>query len=328
MDIQTLEQVVFIHLDFHLWSGRKKLRPEDLKNLTAAQMPPATLASLGSKRLCSPDDLAPGTRCRKQAERVCQLYGFRFLGHFAVPEPRLAALCRGLDVAVAEFNAWRRDFLSRYEAVIDHWVQQHPGWETIIHRAVEPVESVAARLSAGYQVFRIAPAADAVDDTANVGLAVQAATLGDRLLLSVAQEAQMLWRESLQGRNQVSRRVLRPVLALREKLQGWALLDPTVAPIVQRIDLALAALPRRGPLAGNDLNTLAGLVFLLSDPDRMRQHGQAVLDSPPAEPDTERLDPTDVLESPVTGTPEPVIPTDDVILPLEPSPRVQSGWFF
>ena len=112
MDIHTLSQVVFIHLDFHLWSGRKKLRTEDLKNLTQEQIPPTTLASLGSKRICSPEDLAPGARCKKQAERVCQLYGFRFLGHFAVPEQRLEALLRGLEVAVADFNAWRSDFLS------------------------------------------------------------------------------------------------------------------------------------------------------------------------------------------------------------------------
>ena len=268
---------MFIHLDFHLWSGRKKLRTEDLKNLTQEQIPPTTLASLGSKRLCAPDDLAPGVRCRKQAERVCQLYGFRFLGHFAVPEQRLEALQRGLEVAVADFNAWRSDFLARYEAVIDRWVQQHPGWETIIRRAVEPVESVAARLSAGYQVFRIGPATDRADDTANAGLAAQAATLGDRLLASVAQDAQTLWRESLHGRDQVGRRVLRPVQAILDKLQGWALIDPTVAPIVQRIELALAALPGRGPLQGNDLNALAGLVFLLSEPDRLKQHGQAVL---------------------------------------------------
>ncbi|MFO1432576.1 MAG: DUF3150 domain-containing protein [Candidatus Competibacteraceae bacterium] len=328
MSIQWLEQVVFIHLDFHLWSGRKKLRAEDLKNLTAEQMPPATLASLGSKRLCAPDDLAPGIRCRKQAERVCQLYGFRFLGHFAVPEPRLEALQRGLEVAVAEFNAWRSDFLARYEAVIDHWVQQHPGWETIIRRAVEPVESVAARLSAGYQVFRIAPATDQADDSANAGLAAQAATLGDRLLASVAQDAQTLWRESLQGRDQVGRRVLRPVQAILDKLRGWALIDPTVAPIVQRIELALAALPRRGPLQGNDLNALAGLVFLLSDPDRLKQHGQAVLAGLPEETAIDRLETVDAVEPPVTGTLEPVIPEDDVIRPFEPSPRVQTGWFF
>jgi hypothetical protein len=328
MSIQLLEQVVFIHLDFHLWSGRKKLRAEDLKNLTPAQMPPTTLASLGSKRLCAPDDLAPGIRCRKQAERVCQLYGFRFLGHFAVPEHLLEALVRGLEVAVAEFNAWRSDFLARYEAVIDRWVQQHPGWETIIRRAVEPVESVAARLSAGYQVFRIAPATEQANDTANAGLAAQAATLGDRLLASVAQDAQALWRESLQGRDQVGRRVLRPVQAILDKLQGWALIDPTVAPIVQRIELALAALPRRGPLQGNDLNALAGLVFLLSEPDRLKQHGQAVLAGLPEDTEIDLLETADAVGSPVMATPTPVMPAADGIRPLEPPPRVQTGWFF
>jgi hypothetical protein len=324
MDIHTLSQVVFIHLDFHLWSGRKKLRTEDLKNLTREQIPPTTLASLGSKRICAPDDLAPGYRCKQQAERVCQLYGFRFLGHFAVPEQRLEALLRGLEVAVADFNAWRSDFLARYEAVIDRWVQQHPGWEAIIRRAVEPVDAVAARLAAGYQVFRIGPATDQADDTANAGLAAKAATLGDRLLASVAQDAQALWRESLHGRDQVGRRALRPVQAILDKLQGWALIDPTVAPIVQRIELALAALPGRGPIQGSHLNALAGLVFLLSDPDRLKQHGQAILHGPSATA-AEPAILADEPESVLTGS---ALPTDEPLLPPAPPPPVQSTWFF
>jgi hypothetical protein len=234
-------------------------------------------------------------------------------------------LLRGLEVAVADINIWRSDFLARYEAVIDRWVQQHPGWETIIRRAVEPVDAVAARLAASYQLFRMAPAV-AHDASApeNAGLLAQAATLGDRLLASVAQDAQTLWRESLHGRDQVGRRVLRPVQAILDKLQGWALIDPTVAPIVQRIELALAALPGRGPLQGNDLTALAGLVFLLSEPDRLKQHGQAVLHglaATAAEPAILADEPEPVL----TGT---ALPADERLPPPAPPPPVQSTWFF
>jgi len=281
MTIHTLSQVVFIHLDFHLWSGARRLRPEDLKNLSADQIPPATLASLGSKKLCNPEDLAPGQRLKRQAERACELQGFRFLGHFAVPEPRLDAVVPELDAAVQGFQDWRADFLARYESLIDGWASQHPGWEDIIRRAVEPAGVVGAKLTAGYQIFRIAPPHADPDHPANAGLAVKADSLGDRLLESVAQEAQDLWRNSLEGRDEVTQRALSPVRTLRDKLAGWALVDPAMHPLVGRIDACLAALPQKGILRGNDLNALTGLVFLLSDPARMKHHGQAVLKGPP-----------------------------------------------
>ena len=53
-NITVLDHLVVVNLDIHIWTARKKLVPLDLGG---AELPPEDLASLGSKRICNPDDL-------------------------------------------------------------------------------------------------------------------------------------------------------------------------------------------------------------------------------------------------------------------------------
>ena len=53
-EVTVLDQLVVVNLDIHIWSARRKLMPLDLGN---AELPPEDLASLGSKRICNPEEL-------------------------------------------------------------------------------------------------------------------------------------------------------------------------------------------------------------------------------------------------------------------------------
>ena len=57
MTNSTLDKVVCVSLDTHIWTARKKLRPEDLP-LAAGTLPPEEVASLGSKRVFDPKKIA------------------------------------------------------------------------------------------------------------------------------------------------------------------------------------------------------------------------------------------------------------------------------
>jgi len=86
---KVLQDLVLIHLSFSIWSGKKKLRPEDLKG---ANLPPDKLASLGSKRIFDPDALKVFATLKRQAERACEEVGVRFLGGYALPKDKLTPL--------------------------------------------------------------------------------------------------------------------------------------------------------------------------------------------------------------------------------------------
>ena len=66
MSIQTLDKLLICHIDCSIWSGRKKLRPEDFRLANGSQLPPKDVASLGSKKICDPEALANFERLKKE----------------------------------------------------------------------------------------------------------------------------------------------------------------------------------------------------------------------------------------------------------------------
>ena len=56
----ALNDVVVVSLDVRIWSGRKKLRPEDLT--ASGRLPPKDLVSLGSKKIFDPESTASRSR--------------------------------------------------------------------------------------------------------------------------------------------------------------------------------------------------------------------------------------------------------------------------
>ena len=89
MSIQTLDKLLICHIDCSIWSGRKKLRPEDFRLANGSQLPPKDVASLGSKKICDPEALANFERLKKEAQRLCEQVGVRFLGAARCPVPTL-----------------------------------------------------------------------------------------------------------------------------------------------------------------------------------------------------------------------------------------------
>lgn len=53
---EITDQLTLVVLGIRIWSGRKKLRAEDL-HLSDGEIPPEELVSLGSKRVCDPEPL-------------------------------------------------------------------------------------------------------------------------------------------------------------------------------------------------------------------------------------------------------------------------------
>ena len=147
--IQTItDQLVLVMLNVTIWSGRRKLRAEDL-NL-AGETPPEDLVSWGSKRVCDPEPLKVfQQRLKKEAERFCLRNGTRFLGGFAIPEEHAESLAEKLAATKGSFDDETRKFLSDYDHHIEDWIASLPRSEAPIRRAVgAPVNVVGGRFAA------------------------------------------------------------------------------------------------------------------------------------------------------------------------------------
>ena len=260
MTLTVLEQIVVFMLDIRLWTGRKRLQPEDLaaNGIDPDKLPPGTLASLGSKKVIGPEALAPFFAIKREAEKILLATGVRFLGGYAVPAEQAPQLAARLDGLRGQFDQAKGQLLQHYDQAIQAWIADNPPtWAPVIRAAVEPVAQVDKSLHFAYTPVAVAPP-DTLSDTAE--LESQAEGLYGQLCHEVRVAARALFEQSFVGRTSITRKALRPIRALRTKLESLAFLDPQVGAAVRVIDETLDRLPATGPIDGADLNMLAGLV--------------------------------------------------------------------
>jgi Protein of unknown function (DUF3150) len=273
----ALNDVVVVSLDVRIWSGRKKLRPEDLT--ASGRLPPEELVSLGSKRLCDPRSLQPFLDLKHRAEARCQAIGVRFAHAFAIPRASAKLVLAELNGLAEEFRQVRAAFLAAYDEELARWKAQHPGYEHLIEAELLPKAMLRSKFAFGYDVFAI----NAVDGDGELAALMEHGGTGNltrglvgALYQEVAAESREFVRQSLAGRDQVTHKFLHPVRAIRDKLAGLAFLDPGIAPLVGSIDEVLAMVPKKGRIDGASLAALRAVVTLLTDPATMREHGRLV----------------------------------------------------
>lgn len=291
-DITVLGLLAVVNLDVHIWSASKKLKPVDLGN---ANLPPEGLASLGSKRVCNPEELVIFKALKARATGLLERTGIRFLGGWTVPEEKLEEIDSGLAAIRDDFNVAKDAFLTRYEEAVQDWIDKHPGWQEIIANSVVSEDYVRSRIGFRWQMYRVGtPQANSElqDDLEN-----DVRNLGNTLYEEIAKSASETWKNCYEGKTEVTRKALSPLKTMHDKLIGLSFIEPRVTSIANLISTALSSIPARGPITGATLLMLQGLVSLLRTPQEIVKHGQKILDGETAQ---------DVLASITSGPAEPL----------------------
>ena len=298
-DITVLRQLTAIRLDVAIWTARKKLTAADFGS---SDLPPEKLASLGSKRVCNPEDLRIFAALKARAVALLERTGVRFLGGWAIPEAKTAAVTEELGRIGSAFEDAKAAFLARYDEAIRQWISDNPGWETLIAGSTVGVDTVRSRLGFGWQVFQVAPPRSKGKTEFSSSLTSEVGGLAGTLFDEVAKSATETWRKSYADKTEVSQKALSPLRGLRAKLTGLAFIEPRVAPIADLIQAAITAAPAKGLIDGVHLAMLQGMLDLLRDPEAVVSHGQRILDGE----SPERL-----LDELAAGHVLPGIPEDD-----------------
>jgi hypothetical protein len=268
--VRLTDQTTLFLVDYHIWSGRKKLRAEDLQIGTA--LPPDELISLGSKKLCNPDALRVFHRNKKRVERELLAVGTRFLGGYTVPNTVAAQVQAKADAITAETRTAAEAFLADYDRHIDAWCAAYPAWETAIRNAVDPVESVRGQFRFRVRALQIETASMIGEDT----LAEDLAEVGETIFSEVEQMARGLERAFL-GKDALSRRALGTFRRVYDKLNALSFVDYRIDPVVRSIRGWLKRLPDTGPIEGGVFLEGWALMRLVSDASAMARHGEGVL---------------------------------------------------
>ncbi|MBN2644288.1 MAG: hypothetical protein JXR59_02300, partial [Desulfuromonadaceae bacterium] len=212
-----------------------------------------SLAHLGSKRLIGQDALAPFAALKREAEKVCLSYGTRYLGGYAIPEARAAAVISELEQIGQRFAETKQQFLRDYDSAVGQWIAENPPqWRNLIRKNCVAVESVAAALQ--YQITPL-----------QIHLPVeqgpqQRQGLFNQLCHEIRQLARSTYKASYDQKSEVTRKALRPVVSIRQKLEGLVFLDSRIGETLEHIDTVLSTVPDSGPIAGSSFYQLCGLL--------------------------------------------------------------------
>ena len=271
-----LDQLVLVKVDASIYGARKKLRKEDLLLVEGSQLPPEDLASLGSKRLLDPEQLAVFNRLKKEADRICLRVGTRFMGGYAIPTDAAPGILSELERIAQDFATAKAAFLANYDVAIQDWVLRHPEFASIIEQAVDTVAFVATRFAFDYLLVTVS-LPETLPPEEKERLATKIGSLSSQMFYEIAVEANQFIEQSLLGKAQVTRSALRPIKRMRDKLDGLGFLDHRVAPLVTHIDQLLHRIPDRGAIEGSLLGEILAMAMLLADSDKTQRHGAGLL---------------------------------------------------
>jgi hypothetical protein len=303
-NVSILDKTVCINLVCTLWSGRRRLRAEDL-GLDAEKLPPEDLASLGSLKLCDPKQLTKLNSLKRAAERDCERVCVRFLGGYATDEKNVSDLVTKLAERKQAFEQQAQAFVASLQTEFDDWVSKHPQWENVIRKALPDLGYVAGRLNFEYQLYRVQVAADEIGSVANQGLVSAAGGLSGRLFKEIEIEARSTWKRSYEGKEAVGQKALRPIRAIREKMDALRFIDSRIVPMIGHIEHVLGSLPKTGLIEGTDFMAVVGLLRLLGDADQMVRHGAKALGY------------KDTVQLELEPKPEPTQSTDSKVVSID-----------
>lgn len=263
---QVLQDVIAVNLHFSIWTGRKMLEENDLS--LNGEAPPREVINLGSKHTTDPKALKVFHTLKRQAERLCLRVGIPFLGGYAIPTHKADDVAKELAKIIAKFEAEKNAYLLKHDSTQDEWISKFPNYEQILRKALTPTEDVKSRINANFSMFQVQSAEHKVQST-STGLDNQVENLTGTLDSDILKSANKLL-VSLTGAIQPNQVNVRGLRDLREKVEGLAFLNGRFSTLVSKIKETEAAMPLTGKLSQDETNLLSGLLFRMSDENKLQ----------------------------------------------------------
>lgn len=271
-EMKNLEKLVLVSLDIDIWSGQAKLQASDLKRISVEDLPPESLASLGSKRLCNKEHLKVFSKLKTRALRAVMDHGRPFLGGYAYPMDRMVELEGRLMMIEQEYQSAKSQFMNRYDEAVSDWINENPEYADAILAGALTRAEVGERLNFGFQIINIQPAESS---EAQTRLKKSVRGVGDALVDEISDKANDFFEKYLIGTEQVSTQTKRTLSNMRDKVSGMAFLNGNLLPMEQLLDEMLQGYEaHRGNkhVVGEDYNRILAATLILSDRKKLDRY--------------------------------------------------------
>lgn len=291
-DVKVInDNIVVIAPEFHMWSGRRAIKPDKLAalNPTGVTLPPSALASLGSVKLVHPDELKVFDRLKDECNRLLAAKGLKLFGGYAIHIDEFDATRAALKGLQAKFEDARANLLATLDTKITDWVktwvQTNPGYQNLLQNLPSAV-NVCDRMSFDFHTFRIAPPSDESDAEASGEYRTKLQGLRGELYREAAKEAQVLMADYLlndkgNSRDYITQKTLRPIKRVSERLRQFAFVDAAAGPLADVIDWTLKHIPAEGRVEGTSLTAVWNMARLLANPEEAARIGHLSIQKGP-----------------------------------------------
>lgn len=175
---------VIVSIMLSIWSGKARVKAEDLPDHVVKALPPAELASLGTKTLIDPKRLTPLTSMKTAVHRYCSGVGVKFLGGFMIDRKIMPDVEETLGNYKKAFDDIVEAFCYHYDEDTAAWLSSHSEWAPMLATALPTKEEIEGKFKFNWAIYTIDPAntetetiLDSVTDAAAQELADIAANI-------------------------------------------------------------------------------------------------------------------------------------------------------
>lgn len=276
-DIRNLDKLVLVNLDIDIWSGQAKLQASDLKRISVEDLPPESLASLGSKRLCNREHLKVFQKLKARAVRAVLERGRPFLGGYAYPVKFVKDLEVKLLTIEQEYLTAKNNFLGIYEDAVKAWMTENPEYAEAIERGALTRDEVAERLQFGFQLINVTPT-ESLEAQKRLRKSVNG--LGDQLVEEMAEKANEFFEKYLVGQQAVSTQTKRTLLNMRDKVAGMCFLNSRLQPMQQLLDTMIrgyASFQGQKRVEGEEFFRILAATLILGDREKLDRYTKGEL---------------------------------------------------
>lgn len=278
LNVQTLNQLCVVHVDFNIWSAQTRLQEGDIKLGNGGEMPPAKLSSPGEKKIYDHNKLSCFHSLKTQCRRFLAHWGLRFMNGYAIPLSKLAYVQQEMDLIVGKFNDERQAFLDNYHVEFDNWLAtdpellKYPDFAASIRNACMPVDVVSKRIGAKYTIYNI----NAVNYQSAQQLARDMDSLATDLYEEIEAEADAFYEKYINGKSYIQASTKSTLHNLFDKIDGLSFMNASLDPLANLLKQTIDAYDShtvKKRIEGPFFYQISHVVQICADRDKI--HGYA-----------------------------------------------------
>lgn len=274
-EVNHLDQLAILQIDFDIWSGQVKLDDPDIKLGIGGQIPPKELVDLGRKNVIDKAHLRPFNRIKTSARRLCLSRGMPFMNGFAVPIDQVDDICNELNKIAVEMNDLKANFVAGYDNWVQEWEQKNPDYAEAIRAGKLSKTVVEKRIGFDFQVFQVNP----VNDEQAKKLNGMASGLAEELLDEIIIEADGFYQKNLKGKEECQTSTQKTLIRICEKVDGLSFLDSRFLSVVELLQKTINGYPSSGKVVqGEQYFRILSAALILSSKTKIQEYAVGTVD--------------------------------------------------